>query len=73
MNIKQVTRVYFSPTDNTRTVVELIAGQLPFRQEKLDLTDAGQRPEYHFLENEAVIVGVPVYGGRVPATAFERW
>ena len=72
MNIKQVTRVYFSPTDNTRTVVELIAGQLPFRQEKLDLTDAGQRPEYHFLENEAVIVGVPVYGGRVPATAFER-
>ena len=47
MNIKQVTRVYFSPTDNTRTVVELIAGQLPFRQEKLDLTDAGQRPEYH--------------------------
>ena len=72
MNIKQVTSVYFSPTGNTKTAVELIAGQLPWKQERLDLTDAGRRPEYHFMENEAVIIGVPVYGGRVPATAAER-
>lgn len=72
MNIKQVTSVYFSPTGNTKTAVELIAGQLPWKQGRLDLTDAGRRPEYHFMENEAVVVGVPVYGGRVPATASER-
>ena len=72
MNIKQVTGVYFSPTENTKTVVEGICAQLPVKRERLNLTDPGQRPEYHFLENEAVIVGVPVYGGRVPATAAER-
>lgn len=72
MNIEQVTSVYFSPTDNTKTAVELIAGALPGHQAGLDLTDAGERPDYYFMENEAVVVGVPVYGGRVPAAAAGR-
>lgn len=72
MNIRQITSVYFSPTGNTKTVMELIAGQLSDCPARLDLTGPGKRPEYHFLENEAVLVGVPVYGGRVPAVAAER-
>lgn len=72
MNIREITGVYFSPTENTKAVIQWIMGQLPIRQEMLDLTDPGQRPDYYFLENEAVTVGVPVYGGRVPATAAER-
>ena len=72
MNIKQITGVYFSPTGNTKTAVELIAAQLSSQQSLLDLTGPGKRPDYHFLENEAVIIGVPVYGGRVPAVAAER-
>ena len=41
--------------------------------EWLDLTDAvSSRPDYTFTEHELVIVGVPVYGGRVPETARER-
>lgn len=72
MNVKQVTSITFSPTDSTRMVVELIAKQIPGVKECLDLTKAKYRPDYGFTENELVIVGVPVYGGRVPKTASER-
>lgn len=73
MNFKQITSIYFSPTESTRQVVELIADQVRGSRMSLDLTDAAKRPDYNFTENEAVIVGVPVYGGRVPQTAVERF
>lgn len=72
MNLKQVTSIYFSPTGSTKAVVERIAARIGGPLASLDLTDAGRRPDYGFMENEAVIVGVPVYGGRVPETATER-
>ena len=73
MNLKQVTSVYFSPTQSTKRVAERIAARLGISSESVDLTDARKRrPDYSFTENEAVVVGIPVYGGRVPATAAER-
>lgn len=73
MNLKQVTSVYFSPTQRTKRVTERIASRLGISSESVDLTDAvKRRPDYSFTENEAVVVGVPVYGGRVPSTAAER-
>lgn len=73
MNVKQITGIYFSPTESTKRVVELIAAQIPGNREFLDLTDAVKwRPEYSFVENEVILIGVPVYGGRVPAIARER-
>ncbi len=73
MNLKQITSIYFSPTESTKRVVELVAEQLHGNRESLDLTDAVKvRPDYGFTENEAVLVGVPVYGGRVPDTAAGR-
>lgn len=74
MNVKQVTAVVFSPTENTKEVAEVIGSQLPGAYECLDLTDlAFKRPEYHFTEDEVVVVGAPVYGGRIPRTAAERF
>lgn len=73
MNLKQVTSVYFSPTQRTKKVTERITAGLGFPTENVDLTDAvKRRPDYSFTENEAVVVGIPVYGGRVPSTAVER-
>ena len=73
MNLRQVTSVWFSPTGQSRQVVELIRGEIPGNGGFADLTDwKTNRPDYGFTEDEAVIVGVPVYGGRVPATAVER-
>lgn len=74
MNYKQVTSIYFSPTERTKRVVELIASQIPGPKESLDLTEASNtRPDYNFTENEAVLVGVPVYGGRIPETSIARF
>lgn len=72
MNLTQVTSITFSPTNSTKQAVELIAAQIPGARESLDLTEAKYRPDYYFTENEVVLVGVPVYGGRVPMTAAER-
>lgn len=73
MNLKQITSIYFSPTESTKCVTELIAEQIHGNHESIDLTDAVKvRPDYGFDENEAVLVGVPVYGGRVPETAVRR-
>lgn len=72
MNTKQITGIYFSPTGNSKKAVEAVVSRLG-GQECLDMTDPGKRPDYHFNENEAVVVGVPVYGGRIPQTAIERF
>lgn len=73
MNITQVNTIYFSPTGSTRRVMQQIAGGQKGNCQELDLTDARKNePEYHFLENEAVFVGMPVYGGRIPAVAGNR-
>lgn len=73
MNLKQVTSVWFSPTGQSQRVVEMIGAEIPGNSAFVDLTDwKKNRPDYGFTENEAIIVGVPVYGGRVPATAVER-
>lgn len=75
MNISQITGVYFSPTGSTKRVTEWITKRITDNREAewLDLTDAvSSRPDYTFTEHELVVVGVPVYGGRVPVTARER-
>lgn len=72
MNLREITGIYFSPAGHTKTVVELILSQLKNGRECVDLTDAGKRPDYGFTEAEAVIVGVPVFAGRIPATAVRR-
>ena len=73
MNISQITGIYFSPTGTTKSVTEWITGQIAADKQKtdeVDLTDAIlSRPDYTFTEHELAVVGVPVYGGRVPETA----
>lgn len=71
MNWKQVTGVFFSPTENTKKAVGIVAGQLG-HWEELDLTEARSRTEFCFDENEVAVIGAPVYGGRIPQTASER-
>ncbi len=74
MNYRQVTSIYFSPTESTKRVVELIAEEFPGTHASLDLTEAAKfRPDYSFREDEVVLVGVPVYAGRIPETSIERF
>ena len=73
MKMQSVKLVFFSPTGTTKAVVQGIArGINPGTVEELDITrpDARKQP-LQTSEQELLIVGVPVYMGRVPALAGE--
>ena len=69
MNITTVHLVYFSPTGSTHAVLKAIArglGGLPVREH--DLTPPGARDAtLSFGPNDLVLLGAPVYYGRIPA------
>jgi ferredoxin/flavodoxin len=83
MEIRKATLAYFSPTGTTRKVLESIARGLAVAEvEALNLTlpDAGDPPlpEGGLLSSprssdELVILGAPVYGGRIPVDAVRRF
>ena len=73
MKIPSLKLVYFSPTGTTKTVVQEIARGIDHGTvEELDITrpDARKQP-LQTSENEVLILGVPVYMGRVPALITE--
>lgn len=73
MNVEKVTGIYFSPTGHTRELVQHIAEGLQGKTTLHDLTSAEQGTlRRKFGEQDLVVVGVPVYGGRIPALAVER-
>ena len=73
MELSSLKLVYFSPTGTTKAVVREIArGIHPGTVEELDITRPGARIQpLQTSENELLIVGVPVYMGRVPALVSE--
>ena len=75
MEVKQVKLIYFSPTGTTEKVLESIAEGIAVEQiEHINLTlpESAQQiiPP---LSDELAIIGAPVYGGRLPATAINRF
>lgn len=74
MEIESLKLVYFSPTGTTKTIMEGIArgiGISPW--ETIDITQPEVRKQQlHTSENELLVVGVPVYVGRVPPIAL-KW
>lgn len=67
MKIKKVTAIFFSPTSGTSQYVRLIAEEIDRNYTAINLTDREMRKrEYSFNKDEFVIIGVPVYYGRVP-------
>lgn len=68
---KTIRTVFFSPTGTTQRIVEAMANKLsiglncPIVANNITLPEARTRL-YSFCENDIVIVGVPVYAGRVP-------
>jgi ferredoxin len=73
MNIESVKLVCFSPTGTTREVARSIArGITDGSVEELDITRPAERlRSLEMPENELLIVGVPVYLGRIPALAAD--
>ena len=73
----KTTAVYFSPTGNTKKSVEAMARTLDAEFQAVDLTvpqgKDGEAPaQLQFSGEDLVIIGMPVYGGRLPALAVRR-
>ena len=73
MNMQSVSLVYFSPTNTTRKAAQAIAKGtgLPLKQEINATAPAVREQSYSFAEDELLIVGMPVYGGRIPSLCFD--
>ena len=68
MEIKKVYALYFSPTGTTEKAVIAMASGAGLPWEKFDLTSRQVRRTFShsFAKNELVVVGLPVYAGRLP-------
>jgi ferredoxin len=72
MDVQTISCVYFSPTGTTRTIIENIAAGMHAEQAVMvDMTKRSNRTLQTF-DKGIVIIGVPVYYGRVPEEAVSR-
>jgi ferredoxin len=74
MNIRRVRLIYFSPTRTTKKILEGISEGLQFKTvETVDLTPPEMKTGAPaMISDELVLLGAPVYSGRVPPQAAER-
>ncbi|OGO00434.1 MAG: hypothetical protein A2Y58_04250 [Chloroflexi bacterium RBG_13_51_52] len=68
MDIKKVYAVYFSPTGTTeKTAIAIAEGAvIPYEKFNLTTREARRNFKHSFKKNELAIIGLPVYGGRLP-------
>ncbi len=74
MKLSSLKLVYFSPTGTTKAIIQGIARGIDQKNvELLDITRPDARKQsLQTSEHELLIIGVPVYMGRVPAL-FTKW
>ena len=73
MDLKKIWLISFSPTRTSKHAVEAIASSFPgIPLENTDLTYPDTVAARHFAADELVIIGVPVYAGRVAPLAVKR-
>lgn len=64
-------QIYFSPTGHTKEIVRIVSGVFENTCE-IDLSEKTASAYKEFSEKDICVIGVPAYGGRVPAVALER-
>lgn len=71
MKTNKLNLIYYSPTRTTKQMLEYIADGITTEAiEHIDLTSPNSGA--HEVSADLTIIGVPVYGGRVPVHAIER-
>ncbi|NDV22968.1 4Fe-4S binding protein [Desulfovibrio sp. JC022] len=74
MSCKKLKMICFSPTRTTHRILDAIAEGVGAQQlEVLDMTRTDNVPESCDCADDLVIIGGPVYSGRIPLTAVERF
>lgn len=65
--------VYFSPTNTTQKIIREVSNIISLNVEELDITNYREVfGKLTFEPDDFVILGIPVYSGRVPQVARER-
>lgn len=70
MKTESINLVYFSATYTTRKVLRAIAKQLEGDIEEYDIIKSAPQKEVTMSDKDLLIVGMPVYSGRIPALAL---
>lgn len=71
MKISKVYSVYFSATYTTRKVVRGITEQLGGEVAEYDITSNNIKDNIEFSRGDVLVTGMPVYGGRIPASTLQ--
>ena len=71
--MKKAAAVYFSATGNTKKNVVAMAKATGLPVEQFDLTKPNAASPAPFDADTFVVIGAPVYGGRIPNVARERF
>jgi len=71
--MKELKIIYFSPTGTTKKVLFSIADGMGYKNfEEINITKETNSSKMTFSQDNIVIIGVPVYAGRIPLVALER-
>jgi len=68
MQKNSITSIYFSPAGTTRSIVQKVASLQEGKHQELDLLSLAKDTHPVFHTDDLVIVGMPVYAGRIPST-----
>lgn len=64
--------IFFSPSGSTKKITEEIAEQFGGEKETIDLLSAPPKENCSFDKDDTVLVGMPVFSGRIPAPCIQR-
>lgn len=69
----KIHEIYFSPTGGTKKAADILTKALGQKAGEIDLCDPHMSKEKEsIIDGDAVVIAVPSFGGRVPATAVQR-
>ena len=69
LNFKKVSKVFFSPSGSTEKIVNEVAKVFKMNLENYDLLSFDEEKTFN---DELVIIGIPVFNGRIPKLASKR-
>jgi ferredoxin len=71
--ITKIAKIYFSPSHTTRKIIDEIANKFEGTQEEYDLSNiaTGNNPK-EFSDDTLVLVGMPIFAGRLPKIAHDK-
>jgi len=71
MEISKINLVYFSATYTTKKILKQIAGRIGDKIIEYDITQNIPKTNILFGNKDLLIVGMPVYAGRIPSVALD--